>query len=114
MWNFKINNESEQDLKTAEMVVEVPLVEDTKQVEKIKKAEPKVKDETKEQFYQIKNKLFTEIINELNLKAVQTVKDDSSVRRAIKDLVNSLCEKYQYAINDAERDRYLKIYKMIF
>lgn len=105
MWNFKINNESEQDLKTAEIVVEAPLVGDTKQVEKIKKAEPKVKDETKEQFYQIKNKLFTEIINELNLKAVQTVKDDSSVRRAIKDLVNSLCEKYQYAINDAERDQ---------
>ena len=105
MWNLKAKIESD-DLNKQLQVNEKEAVDEKKKPSESQQIKPNLMEESiNEHYYQIKDKLFTEIINELNLKAVQDEKDNSSVRNAIKGLVDKLCNKYQYAINDSERAR---------
>jgi regulatory protein YycH of two-component signal transduction system YycFG len=87
MWNLKAKIESD-DLNKQLQVNEKEAVDEKKKPSESQQIKPNLMEESdNEHYYQIKDKLFTEIINELNLKAVQDEKDNSSVRNAIKGLV---------------------------
>lgn len=108
MWNFK-NTQKDISKNQDADVNELKISIQNNNQKSAQKNESEVASETRKKsivhYYEIKNKLFNEIINELNLEAVQSSKEEKNIRNTITDLVNSLCTKYQYATNDAERKK---------
>ena len=109
MWNFKKNFQNNilktQDATANELNASTQNINQKSTQKKEKTATSNPTKKSTDHYYEIKNKLFNEIINELNLEAVQSTKEEKNIRNAISDLVNSLCIKYQYATNDAERKK---------
>jgi len=109
MWNFKKNIQNSilktQDATGNKLNASTQNINQKSTQKKEKTAASDARKKSTDHYYEIKNKLFNEIINELNLEAVQSTKEEKNIRNAISDLVNSLCIKYQYATNDAERKK---------
>lgn len=109
MWNFKKNIQNSilktQDATGNKLNASTQNINQKSTQKKEKTAASNPTKKSTDHYYEIKNKLFNEIINELNLEAVQSTKEEKNIRNAISDLVNSLCIKYQYATNDAERKK---------